>query len=279
MLGRTDATSTGWRDIATALAVAIAPAACANPLTSPSAPPRYVSTGTTPVIQTLFRDVDRTEVGGQIDVAAVVSNAPGVRFEWSATAGTFNGSGPAVRWTAPAVAVPNHHVIRVDVVDRYTLIGHGRPLAVNARADASMPVHVNDSPQEVTKLAFTFINDFVHSERTAEYCVRNFSDRCRGKAEEFGDVQRNRNDFVIDVAASTFTFRSLTFNTPANSPTQATAATVRLNCRFVSVRKATSLTEVAEGICRMTGVYEDYRWRLCESLFDAPASSTSNFSF
>ena len=71
----------------------------------------------------------------------------------------------------------------------------------------------------------------------------------------------------------------MSFNTPGNTPVQATAATVRLNCRFVSIRRETGLTEVADGICRMTNVYEDFRWRLCESLFDPPAGTLSTFVF
>jgi hypothetical protein len=67
----------------------------------------------------------------------------------------------------------------------------------------------------------------------------------------------------------------MSFNTPGNVPEQATAATVRLNCRFVSIRRETGLTEVAEGVCRLTNVYENYHWRLCESLFDPVGPSTA----
>jgi hypothetical protein len=71
----------------------------------------------------------------------------------------------------------------------------------------------------------------------------------------------------------------MNFNTAGNSPAQATAATVRLNCRFVSIRRETGLKEIADGVCRMTNVYEDFRWRLCGSLFDAPAGASSTFIF
>src|SRR5262245_9923497 len=203
-----------------------------------------------------------------------------LEYDWSATAGTFTGSGPTVRWHAPGAALPDVQLLTLNVIDRYTLVGDGRPRPLIDGATARLTVHVNDSPIELNKLAFTFIYDFVHPERSAAYCVRNFSDNCGGKADEFGDIVRNRAQFIVNPAASTFTFRSMSFNTPGNVPDQATAATVRLNCRFVSVRRETGLTEVADGVCRLTNVYENYHWRLCESLFDAvapPAASAFIF--
>jgi hypothetical protein len=222
-------------------------------------------------------------VNGEIELTAVVADQEArpsdISYDWSATGGAFTGKGATVRWRAPAAAVPAVHRLRLDVIERYILIGAGRPRPSENRASAVLTVHVNDSPTELTKLAFTFINDFVHPERSPEYCVRNFSDNCGGKAAELGDIRRNRAQFTIDPTASSFTFRSMNFNTPGNRPDQASAATVRLNCRFVSIRKETGQTEIADGICRMTNVYEDFHWRLCESLFDPPSGVTSTFIF
>ena len=252
-------------------------AGCGAPATLPS--PQFLTANAPPVIQALYRNTERAEIGGEIELTAVVADGEArpsdIRYEWSATAGAFTGKGATVRWHAPAVAVPPFHQLRLDVIERYTLIGAGRLLPSESRTSAGLTVHVNDSKTEVTKLAFTFINDFVHPERSPEYCVRNFSDNCGGKADELSDVHRNRVQFIVNPVASTFAFRSMTFNTPANSPEQATGATVRLNCRFVSIRKETGLTEVAEGICRMTNVYENFQWRLCESLFDPPSGSSA----
>jgi hypothetical protein len=38
------------------------------------------------------------------------------------------------------------------------------------------------------------------------------------------------------------------------------------------------LAVLAERVCRLTNVYENYRWRLCESLFDAVAPSAAFIS-
>jgi hypothetical protein len=245
--------------------------------------PLFLSANSPPIIQALYRNTNRTEVNGEIELTAVVSDLEtsqyGMNYQWSASSGTFSGAGQTVRWRAPAVALPNQHRLMLNVVERYTLLGAGRPRSAEDRASASLTVYVNDSPLELAKLAFTFVNDFVHSDRAPEYCVRNFSDNCNGKVEELGDVERNRSEFVIDAPASSFSFRSMSFDTPDNSPSQASFATIRLNCRFVSTRKATGSREIAEGICRLTNVYEDFRWRLCESRFDPLPGSTTQFIF
>jgi hypothetical protein len=236
-----------------------------------------------PVLRAVYGSTERSEVNGEIELAAVASDddtpASQLRYEWSATGGSFAGAGATVRWRAPDVAVPSRHRLTLNLVERYTLIGSGRPRQAENRVLASLQVFVNDSPLELTKLAFTFIDDFVHSDVTPEYSVRNFSDNCRGKVDELGDVHRNRAEFIIDPDASSFTFRSMSFDTPGDSATGASSATVRLNCRFVSTRKATGLKEIADGICRLTNVYEDYRWRLCDSRFDPPPGVASAFIF
>ncbi len=121
---------------------------------------------------------------------------------------------------------------------------------------------------ELAALTFTFLDDFVHSDRTPEYCVRNFSDACRGKVEELSDIENNRARYLISYG--TFLMRSVDFNTPGNTPEGATFATVYAPCRFVSTVRATGETEVADGTCRLRNVHEQGRWRLCESNFLPP---------
>lgn len=270
------------RPLVLALAAALISNGCgAEALTAPSK--AFLRANPGPILHALFRSTDRAEIDGEIELTAVASDGEtrpaNLIYEWSATAGQFMGAGATVRWRAPKVAVPSRQVLTLRVLERYTLIGSGRPRPAENRIEASLQVFVNDSPLELKKLAFTFIDDFVHSDRAPEYCVRNFSDHCGGKIDELGDVRRNREEFIIDSRASAFAFRSMSFDTPENSPAQASFATVRLNCHFVSTRKATGLTEIADGICRMTNVYEDYRWRLCESRFDPPPGSATQFIF
>jgi len=268
------------------LAAALCSSGCRDEhAAAPSIP--GATTNKPPVVQSIVTGTNRAEVATEIALSAVLldqgTNPSSLEYGWSATGGTFSGTGPSVRWRAPVTATPPAHEISLTVVERYTSSGGGsgggRPQQIENRTSAIAHVYVNNSPAELGGLAFTFIDDFIHTERTPAYAVRNFSDNCRGKADELGDVVRNRAEFVIDPTASSFTLRSITYNTPANVPTQATFATVRLNCHFVSTSRVTGITGPADGICRLTNVYEHFRWRLCESLFDPPAGTTSSFIF
>ena len=131
-----------------------------------------------------------------------------------------------------------------------------------------MAVHVNNSPEELATLALTFVDDFIHSERSPEYCVRNFSDNCRGKQEELGDIQRNRQNYTNHPQQSSYSLQSIDFQQAGNSPHGATIATVRVRCRFAATEKATGKFGIAEGTCRLPSVYENHRWWLCESRFE-----------
>jgi hypothetical protein len=255
-------------------------AGCSSGQAAAPSPP---ATNTPPVIRALLKNTDRAEVGGTIELAADVSDRETSRdaleYQWSVSGGAIVGSGSRVQWRAPVSAAPSFQEIALTVLERYT-VRDGRPIVSSENtAKTSTSVFVNNTPAELQSLAFTFIDDFVHSERPPAYCVRNFSDSCRGKADEFGDIVNNRLQFVIDTAASSFTLRSITYFTPGNVPDQTTVATVRLNCHFVSTNRFTGVTGPADGICRLNNVYENHQWRLCESLFDPPAGASTAFIF
>jgi hypothetical protein len=232
-----------------------------------------------PTIEWLFTNTDRAEINGKIELSAVVSDAEtdpaNLQYEWTATGGSFSGTGRSAVWTAPGSANPAVHELKLTVVDRYTATdADGRTQTKETRVSKTTTAHVNDSQAELSALALTFLDDFVHSERSPEFCVRNFSDSCRGKAEELSDIQRNRSLFVNDPNRSSFRISSIGYNTGGNVPTQATFATVLAPCEFGSTEKSTGIFGVARGTCRLTNVYEDFRWRLCESNFLPPANST-----
>src|SRR4029077_8165544 len=124
--------------------------------------------------------------------------------------------------------------------------------------------HVNDSPREITDLGTTFIDDFLHSERSPELCVRNFSDSCQGKQDELSDIRENRAKFVNNPAASSMGAGSLTFYDVAPvsrrkvvPAAQAGFAELLAPCRFASTTKATGATGLAIGTCQLTSVYEN----------------------
>lgn len=231
-----------------------------------------------PIIQSLFMNTDRAEVNGQIQLTAVVvdqeTDPASLVYEWSSAGGAFTGSGASVVWRAPGSASPAIQELKLTVIERYTVTdADGRAQSKENRVTSVVTAYLNDSPAELSTLALTFLDDFVHSERSPEYCVRNFSDNCRGKADELGDIQRNRATYIIDPSRSSFRIHSISYNTAGNTPSQATFATVLAPCVFASTEKATGIFGLATGTCRLTNVYEGRQWRLCESTFLPPLNS------
>jgi hypothetical protein len=224
-----------------------------------------------PVIVSLAAS-DRAEVNTNMPVSAVVedpeTSPQSLVYEWTATGGTFTSSGPSATWRVPPVSQPVQHSITLTVIERYVVTdANGGTQTRENRTSASTSVHVNDSPGELTSLALTFLDDFVHSERTPAYCVRSFSDNCRGKAEEFVDIVNNRLNYINDPSRSSFSIASIGYNRPGS---QATSATVLAPCNFAATDRRTGAFGVARGTCRLENVYENWRWYLCESRFDPP---------
>jgi hypothetical protein len=231
-----------------------------------------------PVIQSITAS-SRAESSAEIEVSAVVqdqeTNPASLVYEWATTGGTVAGSGPSVRWRVPGVSVPTAYELTLTVIERYTVaVAGAADEARENRVSGKATVHVNDSSREITALATTFIDDFLHSERTPEFCVRNFSDSCAGKQEELRDIRDNRARFTNNPAASSMGTGSISFydsgdiirRKPA-PPSQAGFAEFVAPCRFASTLKATGIAGVAVGTCQLTHVYENWRWRLCDSRF------------
>ena len=233
-----------------------------------------------PVIQSLTSSSDRAEINASIQVTALVqdqeTSPASLIYEWTAQAGLFTGSGPSVSWRAPGDNVFTTIDLTLTVIERYTVTDpDGRPQTRENRTTGMLKIHINNSPAELSNLALTFLDDFVHSERSPEFCVRNFSDSCPGKQDELSDIRKNREQFVNDPSQSSFNVASITYNTPGNVATQATFATVLAPCNFAATNKSTGAFGIARGTCRLTNVYENFQWRLCDSNFLPPPSSTS----
>jgi hypothetical protein len=233
-----------------------------------------------PVIQSISTSSNRAEVNADIQLTAAVqdqeTSPASLTYEWSATGGTFSGTGASVVWRAPSTVVMATHVLTLTVIERYTSVdADGRTQNRENRTTGSVEVHLNNSSDELSKLALTFLDDFVHSERSPEFCVRNFSDNCTGKGDELSDIRANRAEFVNDPSRSSFSIRSISYNTSGNVATGATFATVLAPCNFAATRKSNGAFGIASGTCRLTNVYESFQWRLCESNFLSPLGTLS----
>src|SRR6185436_6986472 len=208
------------------------------------------SANTPPVIQSLTVG-SRAESRADLALVAVVqdqeTSPANLVYEWAVTGGTISGSGASVHWQVPVTTVPTPYDVTLTVIERYAVAapGGGNEAREN-RVTAKATTHVNDSPREITDLGTTFIDDFLHSERSPEFCVRNFSDSCQGKQDELNDIRENRAKFVNNPAASSMGPGSLTFYDVAPvgrrkvvPPSQAGFAELLAPCRFASTAKAT----------------------------------------
>jgi hypothetical protein len=242
-----------------------------------------------PVIQTITVS-PRAEAGTALDVSAVVTDQEtspaNLIYEWAASTGTFSGNGANVRWAIPAITAPGAVDLTLTVIERYTVpVAGGGVETRENRVSQTATVHANDSSREITALAATFIDDFIHPERSPEFCVRNFSNSCQGKQDELSDIRDNRRLFVIDPAQSGLGTGSIGFYDTGNvsrriavPPSQAGFAEFLGPCHFVSTRIATGGREVATGTCRLTTVYEDWQWHLCDSNFLTGSGLTAVWS-
>lgn len=131
------------------------------------------------------------------------------------------------------------------------------------------------------QLALRFLEDFTDPANSPEYCVRTFTDTCRGKAAELNDIRNNRNDFdeIITVTPPVITSVEMnsgstrcTYPASAGGP-QACAliiAGVEWRSRFTATNTrggAPGTWLHVRGDAILTGVYENRQWWLCDSNF------------
>ena len=92
-----------------------------------------------------------------------------------------------------ALPTPADYAIRLTVTESYGT-GGSQQNVVNGTGPS---VRLHDSPKELENLSMAFLGDFANSSVSPSTCVRDFSDGCRGKADEKSDIESNREHFVI----------------------------------------------------------------------------------
>ena len=232
------------------------------------APPPPVVNNTPPVIDSITASQSRVEVDSAVTLTATVRDAETpvsqLRFDWRADVGTITGEGTAVTWRAPhEIAAPADVVVRLTVTE--TLANGGLQVSVNG---ASPSIRVHDSPKELGVLAMTFLGDFANSSVSPTTCIRDFSDSCRGKAEEKTDIEANREHFAI--LNSSLLLRNVRVSSnglSADVTVQCSFTSRIVKCAPGSAGCAVGAVGTVAGNCALTGVYEQNRWWLCTSSF------------
>ncbi|MFI5077200.1 MAG: IPT/TIG domain-containing protein [Vicinamibacteria bacterium] len=244
----------------------LAPAASTN---QPPAISGISSRSARPGVPNRFADLDET-----ITVTATVIDAETpsdqLKYEWTAESGTFTGTGREVSWRAPAQATTPATVrLTLTVVETYqTVNAQGLPVSAEHRVPGTFDVRLHASAKEVRDMAVDFLVEFSQQRLSPEQIVRNFSDSCPGKSDELRDVRDNQDKRTIT-----------SYNVEPNPPVEVAFGGVCRDrgrhgdaCAYVPVRwqstvKATGKPETAIGTDQVNAIYENSRWRLCDSDF------------
>jgi hypothetical protein len=228
-----------------------------------------------PTIDSIAIGVERAEIGDDVAVTATVHDPEtaiaDLQFAWSADGGTFSGEGASVKWRPPADrATPADYAMRLTVTETYGVADSAgvRPKNV-VSATSTGTVRVHNSPKEIGDMSVGFLRDFATSAIPADVAVRDFSDSCKGKAEERSDVADNR--VYYDILSSSLNLVN------ASVASSRMSGNSKVACSFTSLVKAcqpgrldckVGSTEKVTGNCVLTTVYEQRRWWLCDSHFE-----------
>jgi hypothetical protein len=155
------------------LTAALMTACSGSPPTTPTPPPTGGGTppqNAVPSIDTITAQGKRTrqparfaDLGEAIDVSATVRDSETsldeLVYQWSATAGTFTGSGRNVTWTAPGAATtPGTVTLTLKVIENYG--NPGQPKIFSHEVTGTQTIALHDSVKEVGDMARRFLTEF-----------------------------------------------------------------------------------------------------------------------
>lgn len=245
-----------------------------------------------PVIESITVQGTRTrqpanfaDLGESIPVSATVKDAETavdqLVYTWTATTGSFTGTGANVTWVAPATApvvvqgaTPASVTITLTVTEKY---GHpGGPLSFEHIVSKTAPVALHDSVKEVGDMSRQFLLDFSDTNiKDADYIMRNFGSAatCPEPGEvvsEREDVIRNytffrMQNFSIGPAAVTVNFGG---TCPFRGRRGDACATVPVFWDSIDIRDNSRTPNAGHGIIAAAYSPKDVRWFLCASNYD-----------
>jgi hypothetical protein len=220
---------------------------------------------------------DFADLNEDVAVTAVVTDAETpvsqLAFAWTADVGTFTGSGPAVRWRAPAAAAtPRAVTLTLKVTE--TLSGG----AGSQSSTGKVTLTLHDSVKEIGDMSRQFLLDFSDSKLSPSYVVRDFWDGCPGKADELGDVTTNRKNFLIlssTIGAANPVSVGFTAGCVVpNRPTRDGDGCAVVQCEWHDKELSTGTLGTTKGPDYLTAVFRSNRWWLCNS--DFPSGTRTN---
>lgn len=226
------------------------------------------------------------DVSDIVDVVATVQDAEtapeAMTYEWTATHGTFSGTGANVTWSAPAsISGPLKATLTLKLIERY---GHpGQAPSFSHEVTSTVEVAVHDSQKEVADIARQFLTDFsTTSIKDWRHVMRNFS---RSACPDPGEVELEQ----IDVENHYTNYHMHNYEIRQPDVRLNFGGTCELNkrgdaCAVVGTYWDSTFVpgnnrKQTTGVDYLTAVYStsDSRWWLCSSYFHA--TSTTGHSF
>lgn len=213
-----------------------------------------------------------------VDVAATVTDAETpvdqLTYQWTATAGTFSGTGRQVTWTAPdSASTPTTVTITLRVVETYgTNQSH--------QVTATQTVALHDSAAEVGRMSREFLIAFsTTSIKDWQVVMKDFNRSACPVPSEYDDEKEQvenhytnftMHDFDVGGAGVTLAFGgTCAYGLPGDA---CVTVPVMWDSTGPSGRSSTS------GIDHLTAVYSTAgtRWWLCSSRYEVPTSAAGH---
>ncbi|MBI2220103.1 MAG: hypothetical protein HYU53_02730 [Acidobacteria bacterium] len=259
---------------------AIVAVQCGGGRSAPTAPAAVGPANATPVVRSVTVSRTNIDAGQEVTLGAIVDAAAKsyeqLRYEWTVSprAGVLVPDGPQARWRSPgADPVPASYVVTVTVVKPSSQVdASGSAVSVEQRSVGSSPtIMVNDARREMMAHGETFFQDVANADIAPEVSTRNFSDACSGKQAALAEITAQRAAYAqVSVTYALQLYRRSTEWTHCTAPDGAARCALMVySIEWMRTRRADLVQERATGTQYLRGVYEQNRWWLCESRFDA----------
>lgn len=221
------------------------------------------------------------DLGETLPVTATVTDAETavdqLQFVWTATAGTFSGTGASVSWKAPSAApapatgvTPATVTITLTVIEKY-----GATLQLQNSTSKTAEVSLHDSVTEVGTMSRQFLVDFSDTNlKDPDFIMRNFkAAACPQPSEvqsERDDVVKNytfyrMQNFRIDQPAVTVNFGGVC---PFRGKRGDACAVVGVFWDSIDTRDNSRVPNAGNDIIAAAYSTLEKRWWLCASDYD-----------
>ncbi len=274
------------------LTAALLSACSGSSPTTPTPPPTGGGTppqNAVPSIDTITAQGRRTrqparfaDLRETIDVAATVRDSETsideLVYQWSATAGTFTGSGRNVTWTAPESATtPGSVTITLKVIENYGHPGQAKNFSHEVTGTQTIALH--DSAREVGDMSRQFLIDFsTTSLKDWQVVMRNFNRAVCPRPSEYDDERvsvidhyTNFTMHAFDVGPATV---AINFGGSCSVPGDQLPGDACVTSRVMWDSTGPRGRSSTRGIDYLSAVYAaaDRRWWLCSSRYGADST-------